>query len=79
MNINKFFEIIKISLQSTIWAGGCLILVGGIHAYAEHSLTFLIIYFSAIFIFNYPISWVLVHYIVFPIMEKYKQEQKRQL
>ena len=75
MNINKFFKIVKISLQSTIFAMACPIIVGSLHAYAEHDLIFWMLYFSAIFIFNYPISWVLMHYIVFPIMKKYEQKQ----
>ncbi len=74
MNINKIFEIIRISLQSTIWAAVCVIIVGGTHAYAEHSYIFWIVYFSAIFIFNYPIGWLLVHYIVLPIIKINEQK-----
>lgn len=71
MNANKFSEIVKISLQSTIWTAVYLIMTG---TYAEHSYVFWIVFFSAIFIFNYPVVWVLIHYIVLPIMEKYKQK-----
>ncbi len=72
MNINKIFEVIAISLQTTILTAVCVIIAGGTHAYAEHSYTYWIIYFSVIFIFNYPIAWVLVHYIVLPIMKRCK-------
>jgi hypothetical protein len=72
MNINRIFEILKISLQTTVISAVNVIIVGGTHAYAEHSCIFWIVFFSTIFIFSYPIGWILAHYIVLPIMKRYE-------
>jgi hypothetical protein len=74
MNTKKFYEIVRILLQTTIWAAVCVIIADGTHAYAEHSHTYWIIFFSIIFIVNYPVAWVLVHYLVLPIIRLNKHK-----
>ncbi len=74
MNTKKNLEIITISFRSTIIGGVCIAIIGGMQAFTEHSYSYWIIFFSILFIVNYPIGWLLFHYLIEPVIQGNKQK-----